>query len=231
MKFTSVAVLALFLANTQAVTLIKETKAKAKDDCGGKWCNKGLAYDFDEGTLHKAEADNVAKTHAFNGATKAQESAAGAKAAAKAAAAATAAADYEAGSAKSSTAGTFAGTSYKSGDYSGAESSKNAAVTAKEASLDASLKAFDDDVEKTHVLNRKNRDLDSATSAKARSDANLKSNQERVVYEKDQLHRGENQDRLKELDEKDRAKTSEIDGKHDERERSNGKLFKGLASF
>merc|ERR1712238_62612 len=160
--------------------------------------------------LHKAEADNVAKTHAFNGATKAQESAAGAKAAAKAAAAATAAADYEAGSAKSS---------------------KNAAVTAKEASLDASLKAFDDDVEKTHVLNRKNRDLDSATSAKARSDANLKSNQERVVYEKDQLHRGENQDRLKELDEKDRAKTSEIDGKHDERERSNGKLFKGLASF
>ena len=101
----------------------------------------------------------------------------------------------------------------------------------KEATLDASLKAFDDQVEKTHILNRKNRDLASATASKAASDANLKSNQERVTYEKDQLHRGENQDRLKELDEKDKAKTSEIDGKHDERERSNGKLFKAMASF
>jgi hypothetical protein len=154
MKFTSVAVLALFLANTQAVTLTKETKAKAKDDCNGKWCNKGLAYDFDEATLHKAEADNVAKTHAFNGATKAQASASEAHAAASAAAAATAAADAEAGAAKSGAAATFAGTSYKSGEFSGAEAANSAAVKAKEASLDASLKAFDDQVEKTHILNR-----------------------------------------------------------------------------
>ena len=229
MKFTSVAVLALFLANTQAVNLNKE--AKAKDDCGGKWCNKGLSYDFDEATLHKAEADNVAKTHAFNGATKAQETAAANHAAASAAAAATAAADAEAGAAKSEASAKFAGTHYKSGEFSGAESTNAAAVKAKEATLDASLKAFDDQVEKTHILNRKNRDLAAATAAKAASDANLKSNQERVAYEKDQLHRGENQDRLKELDEKDKAKTSEIDGKHDERERANGRLFKALASF
>lgn len=192
MKFTSVAVLALFLANTQAVTLVKDSKAKAKDDCGGKWCNKGLSYDFDEATLHKAEADNVAKTHAFSGATKAQESAAAAHAAASAAAAATAAADAEAGTTKSGAAATFAGTSYKSKDFAGAEAANGAAVHAKEASLDASLKAFDDQVEKTHILNRKNRDLAAATAAKEKSDANLKSNQDRVTYEKDQLHRGEN---------------------------------------
>merc|ERR1719503_390432 len=82
MKFTSVAIAALFLAESQAVLL--------KDDCKGKWCNKGLPYDLDVPTLNKAEADNVAKTHAFNGATKADAGAnaaagaAGADAAAKA---------------------------------------------------------------------------------------------------------------------------------------------------
>merc|ERR1711907_716755 len=81
MKFTSLAVAALFLANSSAVLLQKQTK----DDCGGKWCNKGLAYDLDEGTLHKAEADNAAKTQHFNGATVADNNAAGeAKAAAAA---------------------------------------------------------------------------------------------------------------------------------------------------
>merc|ERR1719240_1184332 len=63
MKFTSLAVAALFLANTSAVQL--------RDDCNGKWCNKGLAYDLDEATLRKAEADNAAKTHHFNGASAA----------------------------------------------------------------------------------------------------------------------------------------------------------------
>merc|ERR550514_2629871 len=56
MKFTSLAVAALFLANTSAILLQKQ----AKDDCGGKWCNKGLAYDLDEATLRKAVADNNA---------------------------------------------------------------------------------------------------------------------------------------------------------------------------
>jgi len=190
-----------------------------------------LPYDLDEGTLHKAEADNVAKTQAYNGAAAAHSSAAFDHAAATAKAAATAAADSEAGSSKSSAAATFAGTSYKSSEFGGAESAHASAVKAKESTLDAALEAADDQVAKTHILNRKERDLAAATASKARSDANLKSNQERVTWEKDQLHRGENQDRLKALDEKDAAKTSEIDGKHDERERSNGRLSKALASF
>merc|ERR1719240_1195931 len=62
MKF---AIAALLLANTQAV--------KIGDDCGGKWCNKGLAYDYNEADLNKAKADNVAKTHHFNGSTLSDE--------------------------------------------------------------------------------------------------------------------------------------------------------------
>merc|ERR1719230_414589 len=104
MKFTSLAVAALFLANSSAVLLQKQ----AKDDCGGKWCNKGLAYDLDEGTLRKAEADNVAKTHAFNGATVADGNAKAAESAATAHAAATAAADAAAASAKADTAAAHA---------------------------------------------------------------------------------------------------------------------------
>merc|ERR1712032_1648299 len=88
MKFTSVAIAALFTATTSAVTL--------QDDCKGTWCNKGLSYDLDEATLRKAEADNVAKTHAFQGATKAHESATSEHDAAAAKAAETAAADAKA---------------------------------------------------------------------------------------------------------------------------------------
>merc|ERR1711934_1013966 len=109
MKFTSLAVAALFLANSSAVLLQKQ----AKDDCNGKWCNKGLAYDLDEGTLRKAEADNVAKTQHFNGATVADNNANAAKAAATASAGATAAADAAAGAAKSDAAAAFAGADYK----------------------------------------------------------------------------------------------------------------------
>ena len=193
MKFTSVAVLALFLASSQAVILNKDAKVKAKDDCDGKWCNKGLAYDLDEATLRKAEADDVAKTHAFNGATTAQANAAAAHAAAVAKASETASADSDAGSAKSKAASDFAGTDYHDrAAYGSAEGANNAAIKAKEGSLDASLKASDDAVAKTHVLNRSNRDLAAATAAKEAADANLKSNQQRVAYEKDQLHRGEN---------------------------------------
>merc|ERR1719465_108863 len=88
MKFT---VAALLVASTSAVTL--------QDDCGGKWCNKGLAYDFDEPTRNAAKADDVAKTHAFNGATNAHE-------------AATKAADNAAGAAKADAAAKFAATPY-----------------------------------------------------------------------------------------------------------------------
>merc|ERR1719215_657710 len=216
MKFTSVAVAALFLAESQAVLL--------KDDCKGKWCNKGLPYDLDVPTLNKAEADNVAKTHAFNGATKAD--AAGAYAAAKAAA------NAAAGTAKADAAAAFAGTSYKDkAAFAGAEAANAAAVKAKEAALDASLKADDAKVAADLVNARKQRDLAAATAAKAASDANLKANQDRVAYEKDQLERGQNQDRLKFVNENTAAKTSEIQGKHDERERANGRLLKALASF
>merc|ERR1712153_20632 len=108
---------------------------------------------------------------------------------------------------------------------------QESAVKTKWSTHDAQLKAADDEVAKTTVLNRKARDLDAATAAKAASDANLKSNQERVAYEKDQLERGENQDRPKFVNEDTVAKTSEIAGKHDERERGNGRLLKSIASF
>merc|ERR1711945_65569 len=51
------------------------------------------------------------------------------------------------------------------------------------------------------------RDLAAATAAKEASDANLKANQERVAWEKDQLERGQNQDRLKHVNENTSAKT------------------------
>merc|ERR1719502_919144 len=85
----------------------------AYDDCGGKWCNKGLAYDLDVPTLNKAEADNVAKGQAKNGATVADNNAAAAHAAATASAQATAAADAAAGKAKADAAAAFAGADYK----------------------------------------------------------------------------------------------------------------------
>merc|ERR1719277_1760196 len=127
MKFT---VAALLIASTSAVTL--------KDDCGGKWCNKGLAYDFDEPTRNKAHADMVAKTHAFNGATKAHNEAAAAQAAANDKEAATKAADAAAGAAKADAAAKFAATPYtKHPDSEEAEAANAAAVKAKEATLDA----------------------------------------------------------------------------------------------
>merc|ERR1719453_218786 len=221
MKFT---VAALLIASTSAVTL--------NDDCNGKWCNKGLAYDFDEPTRNAAHADKVAKDHAFNGATKAHNEAADAQAAANAHEAATAAADAAAGKAKADAAAAFAGTSYKDrAAFGAAEATNGAAVKAKEASLDAHLKAFDDKVAKDLIEARKQRDLDAATAAKAAADADQAANHARVAFEKDQLERGQNQDRLKEVNENTSAKTSEILGKHDERERANGRLLKAIASF
>merc|ERR1712100_306306 len=99
----------------------------------------------------------------------------------------------------------------------GAKAAANAAAGAAKVAADL-------------VAARKARDLAASTAAKAASDANLKANQDRVANEKDQLERGENQDRLKFVNENTAAKTSEIQGKHDERERANGRLLKALAS-
>merc|ERR1719230_2211780 len=217
MKFT---VAALLVASTSAVTIQ-----------GDDWKSTGLPYDFDEPTMKKSDAHATAMTHAFNGATKAHDEAAAAQAAANAHEAATAAADAAAGKAKADAAAAFAGTSYKSPGFPAAEAANAAAVKAKEASLDAHLKAFDDKVAKDLIEARKQRDLDAATAAKAAADADQAANHARVAYEKDQLERGQNQDRLKEVNENTSAKTSEILGKHDERERANGRLLKALASF
>jgi hypothetical protein len=223
MKFTSVAIAALFTATTSAVTL--------QDDCKGTWCNKGLSYDLDEATLRKAEADNVAKTHAFQGATKAHETATSEHDAAAAKAAETAAADATAAAAKATARNELTSTAHTDPSYDAKEKTHEQTVYTKWATHDAQLKAADDEIAKTHVLNRKARDLAAATAAKEASDANLKANQERVAWEKDQLERGENQDRLKFVNENTVAKTSEINGKHDERERGNGRLLKAIASF
>merc|ERR1712032_1507945 len=215
MKFTSVAIAALFTATTSAVTL--------QDDCKGTWCNKGLSYDLDEATLRKAEADNVANTHAFQGATKAHESATSEHDAA--------AADAAAATAKATARNELTSTAHTDPSYDSKEKTHEQTVYTKWATHDAQLKAADDEIAKTHVLNRNARDLAAATAAKEASDANLKANQQRVAWEKDQLERGENQDRLKFVNENTVAKTSEIDGKHDERERGNGRLLKAIASF
>merc|ERR1711988_970976 len=98
MKFTSVAVLALFLADTSAVLLQKE----AKKDCGDVGCARHVSYDFNQPDLDKAEAHNVAANHHFAGATKA--------------------------AAAASDAATFAGTSYKDPAFPAAEAANAAAV-------------------------------------------------------------------------------------------------------
>merc|ERR1719450_30628 len=109
MKFTSLAVAALFLADSSAVLLNKQTK----DDCGDTGCHiHHLSYDFDEPTLKKSEANDVAKTQHMNGATVADNAAKDAHAAATSKAADTAAADAAAGEAKSNAAAAFAGTDY-----------------------------------------------------------------------------------------------------------------------
>ena len=224
MKFTSVAVAALLVASSSAVML------KAGDDCGGKWCNKGLAYDLDEATLKKAEGDNVKKGHSLSGAAKAHETAKADHEAAVAKASETAAADAEAGAAKAAARKDLLDTAHTDPSYDANEKKHEQAVYTKWATHDAKLKAADDEVAKMHILNRKERDLAAATASKDASDSNLKSNQERFAWEKDQLERGENQDRLKFVNENTVAKTSEISGKHDERERGNGRLLKAIAS-
>merc|ERR1711865_1301292 len=194
MKF---AVAALLFASASAV--------KLQDDCGGKWCNQGLPYDLDEGTLRKAEADNVAKTDWYEHTKLALEIAQNAHAASTAAS--------------------------KDPVFYDKEASNGAAVHAKEDSLDASYKADDDLVAKSLIMERRQRDFDSASAAKASSDANLLANQKRVAFEKDQLLRGQNQDRLKFVNGDTAVATSAIQSRHWERQASNGNLLKSLASF
>ena len=220
MKF---AVLAMLFASTSAVQL--------KDDCGGKWCNQGLPYDLDEGTLRKAEADNVAKTDWYEHTKLALEIAQNAHAASTAASKAATAADTAASVAKTMARGDFQSTSYKDPSFYDKEDTHKASVHAKEDTLDAKYKAEDDLVAKTLIMERRQRDFDAATAAKAASDANLKANQERVAWEKDQLLRGQNQDRLKFVDSDTAVKTSEILSRHWDRQGINGSLLKSLASF
>merc|ERR1719224_162556 len=215
MKF---AVLAALFASSSAVKL------------EGDWKSTGLPYDLDEGTLRAAEADNSAKTDWYEHTKLALEIAQNAQAAATAASKA-ATADVAAGTAKSAASADFAATSYKDPVFYDKEAANAAAVKAKEASLDASYKAEDDLVAKTLIMERRQRDFDSASAAKAASDANLKANQERVAFEKDQLLRGQNQDRLKFVNGDTAVATSAIQSRHWERQASNGALLKSLASF
>ena len=66
MKFTSTLVVALLVATSTAVRLEKKD-----EDYNGT----GLSYALDVPTLRNAEADNAAKTQAFNGATAAHSTA------------------------------------------------------------------------------------------------------------------------------------------------------------
>jgi len=220
MKFATIAVLALFLATTEA------TRINKKGDNG-----KGLAYDLDVPTLVKDQADNDQKTFTYNAAVASQATAAKNQAATQAKAAATSKADADATAAKSKADAAHQLKDYKTDTFDDKESAYAGTVKAKEDALNNKLRAFDDNIEKIHVLNRKNRDLASAKENKDKSDASLKSNQDRVAWEKDQLRRGENQDRLGEINDNSAKKTSEIQSSHDERERGNGRLLKGLASF
>ena len=94
MKFTSIAVSALLIANTSAVVL------RASDDCDGKWCNKGLSYDYDKAPLTKAEGDYASKSQKHQGADNSFKTAQDEYAAASATAEAAAAADKDAAAAK-----------------------------------------------------------------------------------------------------------------------------------
>ena len=204
------AVIALLVASSSAITLT--------DDCKGSWCNKGLPYDLDEATLAKAEADNVQKTDLYEYRKNALAIAENAKAAAAAAAKAAQEADSAAGTAKAAAAAEFAATSYlDSSTFAAKEAANKAAVFAKEDTLEAKYKAEDELDTKTLIAARAQRDFDAAEAAKKASDANLKANQERVAYEKDQLVRGQNQDRLKFVNQDTAVKTSAIDSRHWER--------------
>ena len=165
MKFTSITVLALFLATSQAVTLSK------KDDNG-----HGLAYDLDVPTLKSSEANNAAKTQAYNGATAAHATATSNSNNAKADLDSATKSDADARTERSTADDEFSLGNYKKPEFSGQEKRRTTAVGDQDSTLDSKLRAFDNDVEKTHILNRKTRDLNAATDSKAAADADLEAN-------------------------------------------------------
>lgn len=115
MKFLSIAVAALLIDSSSAHVL------KAKDDCNGKWCNKGLSYDYDEKPLRAAESDNTRKSQSFEGAKRAHDTAKAEHEAAVAKAEATEAADAAAGEAKSKARADLLGTSHLDSSYDSKE--------------------------------------------------------------------------------------------------------------
>jgi len=93
------------------------------------------------------------------------------------------------------------------------------------------LKADDELAAKKLYLGRAQRDHDAAEAARAASEANLKANNDRFTYEKDQLYRGENQDRLKFVEDDTASELSRIEVSHHNRQYANSRLMKRLASF
>ena len=218
MQFTKVAIVALLIANVSAVNLLKQDNNR-----------KGLSYQFDEPTLNDANTNQANKDRAHAAATNELN---GAKAAKDAAATAKGAADGANAASKGAldTATTeFKAADYKTPDYYAKEGVHAAAVHDKEAKLDAKLKADDTLKEKQIIQDRKQRDFDAATAAKAAADANQAANAARFANEKDQLKQGTNQDRTKALLEGNEAKTSEIKDKHEQREFANANLKHHLA--
>ena len=116
MKLLSIAVAALLIDSSSTHVL------KAKDDCDGKWCNKGLSYDYDEKPLRAAESDNIRKSQSFEGAKKAHAAAKADHEAAVAKAEATEAADAAAGEAKSKARADLLSTSHLDSSYESKES-------------------------------------------------------------------------------------------------------------
>jgi len=83
-------------------------------------------------------------------------------------------------------------------------------VKSQENTLDNKLRAYDDMIDSIHRLNRGNRDLVESHNAKVRSEADVKANQDRVAYERDQASRGYAQDREREIRDRTEAATSAI---------------------
>ena len=125
----------------------------------------------------------------------------------------------------------FAASDYKNRpDFKEKEWTHATSLKTKESTLDAKFRAQDELEAKTHIMNRKERDFKAAKAAWEAADASLKANQKRFAYESDQLVKGQDQDRLKFVLEDTAVKTSEIQGRHDDRTRINNALFKSLAS-
>ena len=117
MKFTSITVLALFLATSQAVVLNK------KDDN-----SHGLAYDLDVPTLKSSEANNAAKTQAYNGATAAHATATENSNNAKADLASATKTDTDAKTERSTADSDFKLGNYKKDEFPGQEKRRTTAV-------------------------------------------------------------------------------------------------------